>query len=532
MRIIHTSDWHLGQYFYGKSRANEHQQFLTWLLTQVSIHNIDAIIVAGDIFDTSTPPSYAREMYFDFIAKLHVTDCQLIILAGNHDSVAMLSESQAVLASLSTRVITQVIPVSISEDELAVESNENSESGEVSERNSALAQQVFPLLNAKGQATAIICAIPFVRPRDVIKSRAGQSASDKQQSLQQAISDHYQALYQHARHLSARLSKELATELEQGEELPIIATGHLTALGVSINDSKSDSVRDIYIGSLEAFPASAFPPADYIALGHIHRAQQVAKSEHIRYCGSPIALSFDEAKQDKRVLMVEFISGKLSQVKDIIVPRFQPLYMVKTSVDGLESSLKETLAEFELFKSKAEQENDLPLSISIKSKAWLDIEIDNGDHLSDLSQRVSELVVDMPFEVLLVRRCKKARQRRQAQLSQQDNSTLSELSLAEVFDSRLSQLDWQTEEEVARKGRLKQLFTELSVELSLAGKQEKPSVEANVGTDSSTKENNEKNNDKNQDTKPSAKEEQQEQSDVDVSDNANGKVEEVEQDNL
>ena len=121
MRIIHTSDWHLGQYFYGKSRANEHQQFLTWLLAQVSIHNIDAIIVAGDIFDTSTPPSYAREMYFDFIAKLHVTDCQLIILAGNHDSVAMLSESQAVLASLSTRVITQVIPVSISEDELAVE---------------------------------------------------------------------------------------------------------------------------------------------------------------------------------------------------------------------------------------------------------------------------------------------------------------------------------------------------------------------------------------------------------------------------
>lgn len=85
--------------------------------------------------------------------------------------------------------------------------------------------------------------------------------------------------------------------------------------------------------------------------------------------------------------------------------------------------------------------------------------------MSDLSQRVSELVGDMPFEVLLVRRCKKARQRRQAQLSQQDNSTLSELSLAEVFDSRLSQLDWQTDEEAARKTRLTQLFTEISVEL-------------------------------------------------------------------
>ena len=116
MRIIHTSDWHLGQYFYGKSRANEHQQFLTWLLTQVTEHQIDAIIVAGDIFDTSTPPSYAREMYFEFIAKLQGTNCQLIILAGNHDSVAMLAESKTVLASLSTRVITQVIPASFDLD--------------------------------------------------------------------------------------------------------------------------------------------------------------------------------------------------------------------------------------------------------------------------------------------------------------------------------------------------------------------------------------------------------------------------------
>ena len=471
MRIIHTSDWHLGQYFYGKSRANEHQQFLNWLIAQVSNHDIDAIIVAGDIFDTSTPPSYAREMYFDFIAKLHLTQCQLIILAGNHDSVAMLAESQAVLASLSTRVITQAIPVSIAEDELATVTSE------ASVDTKALSQQVFPLTNADGQATAIICAIPFVRPRDIIKSRAGQSARDKQQSLQQAISDHYQVLYQHAVKL-AKLVKQ-----EQGSAIPIIATGHLTALGVSVSDSKSDSVRDIYIGSLEAFPASAFPPADYIALGHIHRAQKIAKSEHIRYCGSPIALSFDEAKQDKRVLMVEFQSGKLDNVSDIIVPCFQPLYMVKTSVDGIESSLKETLTEFEALQSKI----DLPMAV----KAWLDIEIDNGDHLSDLSQRVSELVVDMPFEVLLVRRCKKARQRRQAKLSGEDNSTLSELSLMEVFDSRLSQLDWQTDEEVARKVRLKQIFTELSVELaakvsaelSLKDKQANAVVDKNIAPD-------------------------------------------------
>ena len=469
MRIIHTSDWHLGQYFYGKSRANEHQQFLTWLLAQVPTHNIDAIIVAGDIFDTSTPPSYAREMYFDFIAKLHVTGCQLIILAGNHDSVAMLAESQSVLANLSTRVITQVIPVSIDEEQLINNVDSHAENALESNIESAVInQQVFAINNDKGQPSAIICAIPFVRPRDVIKSRAGQSAKDKQQSLQQAISDHYQHLYQHALNLSKSLSKSLTknsteslakdSHLEEGEQLPIIATGHLTALGVSLNDSKSDSVRDIYIGSLEAFPASAFPPADYIALGHIHRAQKIAKSEHIRYCGSPIPLSFDEAKQDKRVLMVEFSSGKLSTVEDIIVPCFQPLYMVKTSIDELEINLEKTLAEFKTYIDGNSQTHKL--------KAWLDIEIDNGVHLSDLSQRVTDLVADMPFEVLLVRRSKKARQRQQTQLSQNDNSTLSELSLTEVFDSRLSQLDWQTDEEIARKIRITQLFTEISNDIS------------------------------------------------------------------
>jgi len=450
MRIIHTSDWHLGQYFYGKSRANEHQQFLTWLLTQVTEHQIQAIIVAGDIFDTSTPPSYAREMYFEFIAKLQGKNCQLIVLAGNHDSVAMLAESKTVLASLSTRVITQVMPASFN-----LESTDSKESDEALTEplvNDELTQQVFPLKNQSGQASAIVCAIPFVRPRDVIKSRAGQSAKDKQQSLQQAISDHYHYLYQHALTLANTIKEE------QGITVPIIATGHLTALGVSLNDSKSDSVRDIYIGSLEAFPASAFPPADYIALGHIHRAQKIAKSEHIRYCGSPIALSFDEAKQDKRVLMVDFTQGKLDQVTDLIVPCFQPLFMVKTSVDTLEESLQATLVLFE--KRKAE---DL---VFTHGKAWLDIEIDNGDHLSDLSHRVSELVVDLPFEVLLVRRCKKARQRSQSKQSQQGNSTLSELSLTEVFDSRLSQLDWQTDEEVARKTRLTQLFSQLSTELS------------------------------------------------------------------
>ncbi|RXY72413.1 exonuclease subunit SbcD, partial [Klebsiella pneumoniae] len=105
MRLLHTSDWHLGQNFYSKSRAAEHDAFLTWLLDRAQEHEVDAIIVAGDIFDTGSPPSYARELYNRFVVQLQQTGCRLVVLAGNHDSVAMLNESRDILAFLHTTVV-------------------------------------------------------------------------------------------------------------------------------------------------------------------------------------------------------------------------------------------------------------------------------------------------------------------------------------------------------------------------------------------------------------------------------------------
>ncbi len=105
MRILHTSDWHLGQNFYSKSRAAEHEAFLNWLLETAQAHEVDAIIVAGDIFDTGSPPSYARELYNRFVVNLQQTGCHLVIVAGNHDSVATLNESRDILAFLNTTVV-------------------------------------------------------------------------------------------------------------------------------------------------------------------------------------------------------------------------------------------------------------------------------------------------------------------------------------------------------------------------------------------------------------------------------------------
>lgn len=393
MRIIHTADWHLGQFFYSKSRAAEHQQFLDWLLAAIVQHQVDALIVAGDLFDTGSPPSYARELFNRFVVALQPSGCQLIVLAGNHDSVATLNESRELLACLNTRVITTATP-----------------GGE---------QQVQTLQQRDGTPGALLCAIPYLHPRDILRSQAGQSGRDKQLSLLQAIEQHYQHCYAAA----------VAQREAMGSTLPIIATGHLTTVGVS----KSDSVRDIYIGTLDAFPAQAFPPADYIALGHIHRAQRIADSDHIRYSGSPIALSFDELGREKSVFLLEF-STRLESVTPLVIPSFQPMQMLK----GAMAEIEQQLTAFHTY------EGDLPV--------WLDIEITTQEYLSDLQRRIEQLTDALPVEVLLVRRSRDQRQRSLARL---ENETLNELKVEEVFARRLA-LEEQLEDE--QRAQLTQLF--------------------------------------------------------------------------
>ncbi|MBP2849251.1 exonuclease subunit SbcD [Dickeya oryzae] len=401
MRIIHTSDWHLGQYFYTRSRAPEHQAFLHWLVQQVEQYQADAVIVAGDVFDNGAPPSYAREMYNQFVVALQRTGCQLVVLGGNHDSVATLNESRALLACLNTQVFAGF-------------------DGDIHE-------QVRILNNRDGEPGAMLCAVPFLRPRDVLTSQAGQSGAQKQQALQDAIASHYQRCYQ--------LACEQRTAL--GKELPIVLTGHLTTVGVAT----SDSVRDIYIGTLDAFPAQAFPPADYIALGHIHRPQRVAQCEHIRYSGSPIPLSFDELNHEKSVYLVHFEQGKLQEVTALTIPSEQPMQLVKGNLPEIERRL----AGFR------DYHGDKPV--------WLDIEIATQDYLSDIQQHIQALTEPLNVDVILLRR---AREQQQQMLVQLEKETLEELQPAEVFERRLALEDGLDE---ARQQRLKGLFNRVMQEI-------------------------------------------------------------------
>ncbi|WP_443190107.1 exonuclease subunit SbcD [Pseudomonas indica] len=379
MRILHTSDWHLGQHFMGKTRQAEHQAFCAWLVAQVREQGVDAVIVAGDVFDTGAPPSYAREQYNRFIVELRDTGAQLVVLGGNHDSVATLGESRTLLACLDTCVIPAV-----SED---------------------LEEQLQVLCRRDGSPGAILCGVPFVRPRDVLRSEAGQSAEDKQQSLQSAIHAHYQALYALAE----------AKRDALGGGLPIVATGHLTTVGASA----SESVREIYVGALEAFPTNAFPPAAYIALGHIHRPQKVGGLEHIRYCGSPIPLAFDEARQEKQVLLVDLDAAGLRAVTPLPVPCFQPLL-----------SLRGNLAELPAALAEAAQQG------SAERPVWLEVVVRADDYLPDLQTRIVALCEGLPVEVLRIRR---ERGNAMTGLQSQTRETLDELSVEEVFARRLQQ---------------------------------------------------------------------------------------------
>ena len=403
MKIIHTSDWHLGQSFFTQSRKYEHQCFLSWLLALIAREQIDALIVAGDIFDTGTPPSYAREMYNQFVVDIQQLGCRLVVLGGNHDSVAMLNESKPLLARLNTHVIAST--------------------------GLALEEQVVELPARDGNPGAVLCAVPYIRPRDVLQSQAGESGTDKRQALGEAIKAHYASLYALA----------VAKRDAAGGELPIIATGHLTALGVT----KSESTRDIYIGTLEAFAADGFPPAEYIALGHIHRPQVVAKSEHIRYSGSPIYLSFDELNSRKQVVMVEFNGAARKSITPVDVPVFQPMTTLTGNLAQLEQDIKS-------------------LDTAGERPTWLCLQVDSDDYLTDLQQRVQAMIDGVNAEVLQLRR---VRNKQRQMLSQQQTETLAELSPTEVFEKRLEMEQFDTDDAIARAERIKGRFAQILSEV-------------------------------------------------------------------
>ncbi|WP_440906076.1 exonuclease subunit SbcD [Catenovulum sp. SX2] len=403
MRFIHTSDWHLGQNFYGKNRAAEHQAFFDWLISTIQAEQVELLIVSGDIFDTAAPPSYARTLLNQFVIQLNQLGCQLLLLGGNHDSVAVLNENKNLYQALNTSLISQA----------------------ANKQDSVNYQQQVQLITDKdGQASAIVVAVPYLRPRDLLslETTDSEDPTDKnttQNRLLPAIQQHYQQLYQIA------LAQQQQVATETNKTIPIIGTAHLTI----VNAKVTDSVRDIYIGSLEAVPVEALPEFDYLAMGHIHQPQVIAKKQHIRYSGSPIAMSFDEAKQQKSVVLVD--TNKYStagdqqaelQIKTLDIPCTQQMRQLKGDIQQVEHQLAEL--------------------VELQQNIWLDIEISSDQYHSDLQQKLLSLTAESQLEILRVRRSKKVVQQKLSEKS----VSLDELSPLDVFNQRVNNLDLPSEQ--------------------------------------------------------------------------------------
>lgn len=296
MKILHTSDWHLGQSFMGQSREGEHRAFFSWLLEMVQAEKIDVLIVAGDIFDTGTPPNYALELYYNFLRDLsRVHDMYIIITAGNHDSVSTLKAPKQLLEALNVFVIT-----SGDEDEnelIKIYKDQNLE--------------------------AVICAVPFLRDSVVRQSLSGKTISEKESLMNVGIKQHYEEVYQQA------------LELAGDKDIPVVATGHLTTVG----SRTSESERDIYIGgTLDIGGDFLGKNFDYVALGHLH-SNQIVEYNHVRYSGSPIPLSFSEAETEKKVNIVTFEQHDVI-VRELNIPTFRTLKVLKGNLDIVNSELE------------------------------------------------------------------------------------------------------------------------------------------------------------------------------------------------
>ena len=277
LKILHTSDWHLGRSLYGQNRHAEFAAFLDWLMQTLQQERVDVLMIAGDVFDTITPNHAAQELYYRFLAQVsaYCLCRHIIIIGGNHDSASFLNAPKALLFALNVHVIgaaTQPID-----------------------------KEVLVLKNSQGEAAAIVCAVPYLRDRDVRVSVDGESSQDKSLALVNGIKAHY------------RQTLDLAQQKQQalGSDVPIIAMGHLFSQGGMTLDA--DGMRELYVGSLAHIGADCFDGFDYVALGHLHVPQAVGGQAHIRYCGSPIPMGFGEAKQQKQVL--QRIQGDLPHIQ-------------------------------------------------------------------------------------------------------------------------------------------------------------------------------------------------------------------------
>ncbi|MCB1758210.1 MAG: exonuclease SbcCD subunit D C-terminal domain-containing protein [Gammaproteobacteria bacterium] len=349
MKILHTSDWHLGRALYGRKRYREFEAFLQWLAETIEQRAVDALLVAGDIFDSSTPSNRAQALYYRFLLQVAESSCRhVVIVAGNHDSPSFLDAPGELLRVLDVHL--------------------------VGGSKASPEQEVLLLRDAQGAPELIVCAVPYLRDRDIRVVEAGESIVDKELKLVAGIREHYAAVAAVAERERERL----------GGGIPIVGMGHLFTAGGETVDG--DGVRELYVGSLAHVTAAIFPTSfDYLALGHLHVPQRVQDRETLRYSGSPLPMGFGEAGQRKSVCLVDLHgSGSVAATVELVdVPLFQQLERIGGDWAAISGRIRELAA--------------------VDSRAWLEIVYRGEEIVGDLRQRLEEAVSGTRMEILRIR---------------------------------------------------------------------------------------------------------------------------------
>lgn len=288
MRILHTADWHIGQRLHERQRIDEHKEFLNWLLNTIKEQKVDILLVSGDIFDTALPSAEATNLYYSFLFQLfNETDAYTVIIAGNHDSPRHLDAPKEFLKMGRIHVI-------------------------------GLAQDPVDC----------VVEIPHDNPRVAVAAVPYLSESELPHVS-------YESEIEKNERYRERLKSFYAECVESmPSDVPRILMGHLFVHGGAVGDSE----RNIQIGGATAIHPNDFPDdVDYVALGHLHRPQNIKGKEYpIQYSGSPIPLRFNEARYDKKAFLLEFSDdATLIRNDEINIPIFKELI----TLEGAENDI-------------------------------------------------------------------------------------------------------------------------------------------------------------------------------------------------
>jgi len=405
LKVLHTSDWHLGRSLYGQKRYEEFKNFLDWLSAVIETENIDILLIAGDVFDNSTPSNRAQELYYNFLVGTSKTCCRsIVVIAGNHDSPSFLDAPKGLLRALDVHVLGQKTPTAEGE--------------------------VIAIHGDGASPPAVVCAVPYLRDRDVRIVEPGESVEEKDAKLVAGIKEHYREVCSLAKQRQSELSEK------RGSKIPIIAMGHLFIAGGKIIGG--GGIKEL--GSLTQVGADIFPAfIDYVALGHLHIPQRVNEAEHMRYCGSPIPLGYGEAGQEKIVIIAEFGETALT-THTVPIPRFQALERIVGSFDEISKRLHQLRED--------------------GSNAWLEIEYTGAEIIGNLRETFDESVNGSDMEI---RRIKNKAVFDRVLTSIENEEMLEDLDIHRVFESCLDLFEIPPHERsglVASHGEILQLLSE------------------------------------------------------------------------